>query len=194
MSESLRAYLIADERDIRVYGCHRRALLEEVLEALAERFADYDEQGDVHENGRISHANAMRELFAGELTRPDCGPIYGWAYELYCSYLGEWLPWNPFSPCPYRWFAELDKFLAGRDVPLRFAQLVDHCPIALPEPRELPCIGHWPFSVIEAARRPLAAAVREPASPAVAESLRVVAAWLEKAADQRGSVIMGFYG
>jgi hypothetical protein len=194
MSESLRAYLVRDERDIRIYGCHRRDVLEEVLGALAERFMDYDEQGDVQENGRIGHAEALRELFAGELTRPDCGPIYGWAYELYCSHLGEWLPWNPFSPCRYRWFAELDEFLAGRGVPLRFAGLVGDCPIPLPEPRELPCIGHWPFGVIKAARQPLGAAANEAASPAVAESLGVVAAWLEKAASARGSVIMGFYG
>jgi hypothetical protein len=194
MSESLRAYLIGDKRDIRVYGCCRRDLLEEVLEARAERFADYDDQGDVHENGRIDHAQALGELFAGKLTRPDCGPVYGWAYELYCSYLGEWLPWNLFSPCRYRWFAELDEFLAERGVPLRFAQLVDDCPIPMPEPRELPCIGHWQFGVIEAARGPLAAAVRDAAPPAIAEALKVVAGWLEKAAGDHGSVIMGFYG
>jgi hypothetical protein len=194
MSESLRAYLIVDERDVRVFGCHRRSLLEEVLEALADRFTDYDEQGDVHENLRIGHAQALRELFAGKLTRPDCGPIYGWAYQLYCSYLGEWLSWNPFSPCRYGWFAELDRFLAGQGVPLRFAELVDDCPISLPEPRELPCIGHWSFAVSEAARRPLAGAAQEAASPAVAEALKVVAGWLDKAAAERGSVIMGFYG
>ena len=194
MSESLRVYLIWDERDLRVYGCRRHDLLEEVLEARAERFADYDDQGDVQENGGIGHAQALRELFAGKLTRPDCGPIYGWAYELYCSYVGEWLPWNPFSPCRYRWFAELDQLLAERGVPLRFAQLVNDCPIPLPEPRELPCIGHWPFAVIEAVRRPLGAAVHEAASPAAAEALGAVAGWLEKAAGERGSVIVGFYG
>ncbi len=194
MSEGLRAYLIADERDIRVFGCRRCKLLDEVLETLADRFTDYDEQGDVQENGRIGHAQALRELFAGELTRPDCGPIYGWAYELYCSYLGEWLFWNPFSPCRYGWFAELDKFLAGRGVPLRFAELVNDCPIPLPEPRELPCIGQWPFAVIEAARQPLALAAQEAESPAVVEALGVVARWLEKGTGKRRSVIMGFYG
>jgi hypothetical protein len=64
----------------------------------------------------------------------------------------------------------LDKFLAGHGVPLRFARLVDDCPIALPEPRELPCIGHWRFDLMKAARQPLAEAVEKATSPGIAKA------------------------
>jgi hypothetical protein len=194
MSLALRAYLLANEDDSRVLGCRRQALLDEVLAVIADRLADYDEQGDVEEKGQIGHAQALRELFDGRLTRPDCGPIYGWAYELYCSSMGEWLPGNPFSPCRYGWLFELDKFLAGHGVPLRLAQLVGDCPIPLPEPRELPCIGHWQFDAIRAARQPLAEALAVTTAPAAAAALGVVSRWLEKATGEPGSVIMGFFG
>ncbi len=170
MSEGLRAYLIADERDIRVFGCCRRELLDEVLTVLADRCDEYDEEGGIEEKGQIGHAQALRELFAGKLTRPDCGPIYGWAYELFCSSMGRWLHWNPFSPCRYGWFFELDKFLMEQGVPLRFARLVDDCPIPLPEPRELPCIGHWRFDLMQAARQPLAEAVERATAPRMGEA------------------------
>src|SRR5437867_3271527 len=186
MSESLRAYLIADERDLHVFGCRRGNLLEEVLEVLADRLADYDEQADVEQNQRISHAQALRELFAGRLTRLDCGPIYGWTYELYCSSMGERLHCNPFSPCRYGWFEQLDGFLAGHLVPLRFAKLLDDCPIPLPEARELPCVGHWLFDEIKTARELWAGAIEQATDPRVVEALSVVGRWLEKTTRQSG--------
>jgi hypothetical protein len=100
MSEGLRAYLITDERDIQVLGCRRRKLLDKVLAVRADRFAEYDEEGDIEQKGQIGHAEALRELFAGRLTRPDCGPIYGWAYELYCAYMGGMVTLEPILTVP----------------------------------------------------------------------------------------------
>ena len=75
MGYGLEAFLMSSPQDVQIFGCKDTELLDEVLEAAAERLADYDDQLDVEGTERISHAQALREIFDGVLSRPgadDC--------------------------------------------------------------------------------------------------------------------------
>src|SRR5262245_39976679 len=76
MSQALEVYLVPDERDLKIFGSRRRKLLKEVLQTATEALGDLDEEFDVAEEGVITHAEALKEIFAGKLTREDdCGYI-----------------------------------------------------------------------------------------------------------------------
>jgi hypothetical protein len=190
----LTVFLIADKRDVEVFGCRRWELLNEVLEVLKDRLADYDREADVEKEGLISHADALREIFAGNLFREqDCGWIYGWAYELYYSSMGDWLSNSHFCPCYGEWFLTLDKFLDEQAVPLRFQKLVfQDFPIPI-APDDSPCGGLWEHEEIVAAQLPLERAIEAATDEEVAEALAEVASWLRQAAAIPGSVIVGFF-
>jgi hypothetical protein len=194
MGQGLSVFLIADKRDVQVFGCRRRKLLADVLEVLADRLGDYDEQADVAENEWISHADALMEIFSGKISRQeDCGAIYGWAYELYCSSLGDWLSNSQFCPCTVEWFETLDRVLEEHDVPLRFGKLLfEGFPIPV-EPDDGPCGGLWEHEEIVAAQQPLDEAIAASDGEEV-ESLEEVADWLKQAVELPGSVIVGFFG
>jgi hypothetical protein len=71
MSLGLSVFLIYDRRDVDIFGCRRWKLLREALDALKDWLADYDQTALVAEEGRLTHAAALREIFAGTLSRPE---------------------------------------------------------------------------------------------------------------------------
>ena len=194
MSQALEVYLVPDEHDLHVFGCRRRKLLAEVLEAAAESLESLDEEFDVEGEELITHAQALREIFAGKLTREDdCGFVYGHAYEEYCLAIGGRLGNDWFSPSRVEWFEALDKFFERTGVPLRFHKLLfDKFPIPV-DTDAAPCGGYWSHAEIVRAREPLAAAIAKATEPNVAAASRVVLGWLDVAIDMPGSVIVGFF-
>jgi hypothetical protein len=190
----LRVFLMVEERHVRIFGCQDWELLDQVLDAMGDEFADYDDEADVEEAGSITHAEALREIFAGAITRPEDGSIYGWAYELYCASMGERLNPNPFAPCNWAWYENLDSILRRHEVPLRLEKLVTDCPIPLPPPDPVPCVGHWNQADISAGRIPLCKLLERLEDREVADALRVVSEWLEQASAEPGSLIVGFHG
>jgi hypothetical protein len=194
MSYGLSVFLMPDAESTRVFGCGDRELVEEVIRVMARQFASYDEQFDVVREGRIPTADALRELFAGEVTRPECGSHYRWAYEVYCMSIGDWLSNSTFCPCWSDWFVTLDQALARHAVPLRFTKLLDVPPTHLPETDDWPGVGHWTGDEMAAAAGPLAAAAAAEGDVEVAESLTEVLGWSRQTAARPGSLIVGFFG
>lgn len=194
MSQALEVYLVPDKRHLKIFGCRRRKLLAEVLEQAAEALEDLDEQFDVEDEDQITHAQALKEIFAGKLTREeDCGFIYGHAYEIYCSSMGEMLSNNHFSPTCVEWLNTLDGFFTKQDVPLRFHQLLfEEFPIPV-ETDATPCGGFWDHPEIVEARKPLKAAIAGAADADIAKAASVVLGWVNKAIKTPGSVIVGFF-
>jgi hypothetical protein len=194
MSQALEVYLVPNERDLKVFGCRRRKLFEEVLLAAEEGLEALDEEFDVEAEGLISHAEALREIFAGKPTREeDCGFLYGHAYEEYCRVVGERLSNRHFSPTRVEWLKAMDEFLEKRGVPLRFQKLLfERFPIPV-NTDATPCGGLWEHEEIVGARQPLVAAIAGGAEAKTAAAAGVVLAWLDRAIKAPSSVIVGFY-
>ena len=194
MSQALEVYLVPTERDLKVFGCRRRRLLGEVLRAAAASLEALDEEFDVDAEGLISHADALREIFAGKPTREDdCGFVYGHAYEEYCGAVGERLSNRHFSPAGVEWLKTMDEFFGRHGVPLRFQKLLfERFPIPV-DTDATPCGGFWDHPEIVAARRPLAAAVAGGAGVELAAAAGEVLSWLDRAIPSPGSVIVGFF-
>jgi hypothetical protein len=181
----------------RVSGRGDNALLAEVLEAAAGLLADCDEQlraPDLENyDVDISHAGALRELFAAQLTKGVTNSRYGWAFEALCASLGERLDNTGFIPCHTAWYEELDAFLATHDVALRVVDLVYRPPIPLPEADDWPCVGHWGREDL-AALGALGALVPRVSDREMKRALESALGWLRAAASRPDAVIVGFHG
>ena len=195
MSYALSAYLVTADEILQFPGCPDDELLAEVLEAAGESLANLDEQMcDPDDEDDISHEQAMRELFSGELTAEYYGARYGWAFDMLCNCLGTFLSNRGFSPCDTSWYEQLDEYLATSDVEFRFTQLIYDCPIELPTIDDWPCIGHWTQEQIAAAAPAMKKLAEETADREVAEALGTVNEWFEQALGEPGSMIVGFHG
>jgi hypothetical protein len=195
MGYGLTAFLMADERDLHIFGSRRRKLLSEVLEVREDDFDSLDDQFDVEDEGLIGHAKALRELFAGKISHPEQYAAYGWAFEVYCDSMGDRLHNGCFCPCGSDWLETLDKHLKKHKVPLRLDDLISDWPIPFPKSNgDFPFIGHWPNAKMLAALKPLAQAIAAVKEPNVAEALQEVAGWLDQATAVPGSVLVGFFG
>ena len=193
MSQGMNVYLL-DESDVRIFGSRDEELLKEVLEALADEFEELDEDFEVDEEDLITHADALREIFAGEISREeDCGPIYGSAFELYCASLGETLNNRCFCPCHAKWFDILDKHLKSFGVGVRFHRLLfEEFPIPV-ETDASPWGGIWKYDEAVAAKDPLQRLIQDVEDREILEALQDTHTWLEKTSQSPGSVIVGFF-
>src|SRR4051812_11428396 len=92
MSMGMMVYLV-DEAEVKaVPGSNDADLLEELLdrEGQHESLSWYDEElADLMEEWSpgFTHADALRDIFAGRVTRPDSGFVYQNAFEHVCSSL-----------------------------------------------------------------------------------------------------------
>jgi hypothetical protein len=195
MGYGLTAFLMADEGDLHIFGSRRRNLLNEVLEVRENDFDSLDDQFDVEDEGLIAHAKALRELFAGKISRPEQYAAYGWAFEVYCDAMGDRLSNASFCPCGRDWLETLDTHLKKQKVPLRLDDLISDWRIPFPKSNgDFPCLGHWPHAKMLAARAPLARAIAAAKETNIAEALQEVAGWLGQATAAPGSVLVGFFG
>jgi hypothetical protein len=188
-------YLVAGEDVTSVVGCHDDDLLADVLEVMADDLADLDSYfntGSPEYGPGLTFAQAMRQLFAGQFSRPDQPFVYAYAFEEVCRYFGEWLSNDHFHRCQYSWFEQLDERLATSRVPLRFADLLGRMPAALPDTFGEPCLGHWRADEAEAAL-PVLDALLPRLSGKEAAALGTVRGWLAQAGAWPGSIIVGVF-
>src|SRR5687767_12053325 len=145
MSYGMTVYLVP--RDVlALYGSNDHELLEEVLEVRGNQLARYDRElgaPDPDDEADLSHADALREIFAGKFTPGVRGSRYGSALEALFGSLGESLDNSPFVPCNTAWYTHLDEVLTAHHVPLRFFDLIARLPVPIPEPDDWPCVGYW---------------------------------------------------
>jgi hypothetical protein len=196
MGYGLSLFRVPEPMLARVCGKNDQALLNDALKALQDALESYDKQMDAPdlENNDIdiSHADALREIFAGRFTKGVNGARYGWAFECLCHFIGERLSNVGFVPCRIAWYEELDKTVASNEIPLKFTNLIYRSPVAIPESDDWPCVGHWGANEL-AALGPLAELIPRIDDAEMKESLSTALGWLQKAAKDPG-LIIGFHG
>ncbi len=193
MSYCLSVYLIPTEA-VYVFGCKNFVLCNNVIEFMSDRFDELDDMLDPDDDEGLSHQEALCEIFDGTISRPAYAGVYGWAYEVYCSSMGDHLINNPFSPCRFEFYEQLDQLLNSRSIPLRFDQLINDCPIPIPKPDDWPCSGHWTNAVITNARTSLRNLRGTIDDVSVANAINIVQEWFALCEARADSMIVGFHG
>lgn len=153
---------------------------------------DYDEQmiDAADEDGDFTHAKALAEIYGGRFSRPHLYSRYGWAFDVFCAFRGEMQNNTHFAPCRIDWYDEL----AASDAPVRFSQLINDPPIALPSQDDWPCIGHWSESQIAAAVKFWPALLEAQPPGDIRDALVTAHGWLTTAADAQNEILVGVHG
>ena len=197
MSYALSVYLVPRQKLDRAFGKNDQALLQQVLDGVKDDLAAYDVQMEAPDldtyDVDLSHADALREIFAGRFTEYVNSSRYGWALECICRFLGTPLSNGGFSPCKIEWYEQLDELLQQHDVPLKFRDLISQLPIPIPRADDWPCIGHWGPTALSA-MEPLARAMPIVDDDEAKESLETALGWLREAAKHPDTIIVGFHG
>jgi hypothetical protein len=196
----MRVYLVNQREVLRILGSNDSALLKEMLakEGQGESLAWYDEElaEEIEEEcPGFSHADALRDIFAGHFTRPEAGFVYGWTFDFICSYLGRWMH-DRFHRCSTSFLETLDAKFAEHQVPLRLlGGLIDNSPISLPSDRDgLPGIGYWSPQQIRDAAPVFRTLLGKETDPTLIGALQEIEAWLSAAQDEPDSMIVGVFG
>lgn len=200
MSMGMQVYLV-DEAEVKaVPGSNDAELLGSLLgrAGQGESLAWLDEElEDVmsDECPGFTHADALRDIVAGRVTRPEAGFVYAGAFAHVCSSLGEWVH-DHFHRCAPALLSELDELFAAHGVGLRFWNgLVGKVPVELPDVDDGVTLGHWTEAEVRAAA-PAFRAMRSagPArEPWFEEMLDEVAAWIAKVEAKPGSMLVAAY-
>ena len=146
MSAGMEVYLVDEATVKAIPGSNDTELLTELLarEGQGESLSWLDGQLDIEERfPGFTHADALRDIFAGRVTRPEVAFAYAYAFGHVCSSLGQWVH-NCFHRCSYELLREFDALFAAHGVGLRFwGGLVRNPPVPLPPASECPYVGHW---------------------------------------------------
>jgi hypothetical protein len=200
MSMGMQVYLVDEAQVKAVPGSNDAALLDELLdrEGQGESLEWLDEELEhaiEDECPGFTHADALRDLFAGRVTRPEAGFVYAYAFGHVCSALGEWVH-NAFHRCNPEALQQLDKLFSAHGVGLRFnGGLVDDPPVPLPDAPDGPWLGHWPGAAVVAAAPAFRAmrAAGPHGEPWFEELLTEVEEWVAKVEARPGSMLVAVY-
>ena len=198
MSYGLRVYLV-DAAEIRQFpGKRNKTLLKDILRERSDELADLNENfADVIEDycPEFSFEQALKEIFTGKFSQTEATFIYGWAFDLLCSFIGQWVH-RECDRWSTEWLQTLDKTLASGNVDLQFyGSLVDDCPVKLPEnPDGIPAIGHWTHESMMKAITPLDVLGPQVEDKELAHSLAEIRVWLEDASKKPDVILVGVYG
>ncbi len=198
MSMGMMVYLV-DEAEVKaVPGSNDADLLADLLEREGQResLAWLDEElQDVMEDRcpGFTHADALRDLIAGRVSRPDAGFLYANAFEHVCSSLGGWVQ-NRFSRCSPECVEQLDQLFEAHGVGLRFyGGLVTNPPVPLPDDPDGPGMGHWSRVEILAAAPALRALLAADPDPDLRQLLEEVGEWVSQVEAKPGSMLVAVY-
>lgn len=198
MSAGMQVYLV-DEAEVRsIHGCDDTELLEHMLQREGQRdsLESFDEAvGDLMEDDcpDFTHADALREIFAGEVSRPEVGYVYTNAFEFVCSYLGEWVH-DQFHRCDAKLLQRLDELFAAHGIALRFwGGLIANPPVPLPEDYDGTLLGYWTAEQILTAAPAFRAMMATRPEPELIPLLEEVAAWIQMIEQQQGNMLVGAY-
>jgi hypothetical protein len=194
MSMGIQVYAVDEAEFKRLFGSNDIALLEKLLdpEGWGKSLQLHDEglQDVVDgERPRLTLLDALRDIFAGRVTRPDAGSEYAMAFGHACGWLGGWVH-DRLHPCNPEDLRELDELLAAHGVDLRFiGGLVDDPPVPLPAG---PWLGHWSSGAVVAAA-PAFRAMRAAGShsePWIEELLHEMGRWIALAENHPGTMLV----
>ena len=91
----------------------------------------------------FTHADALADIIAGQVTRPEAGFVYAYAFEHICGCLGDWVH-DCFHRCAPELLTQFDTLFESYGVELRFCSgLVSRPPVPLPDVSDAPYLGHW---------------------------------------------------
>lgn len=200
MSMGMQVYLVNEAEVKAVPGSNDAELLEWLLgrEGQGESLDWLDEElEDVmgEECPGFTHADALRDIIAGRVSRPEAGFVYAGAFGHVCSSLGDWVH-DHFHRCAPALLSEMDELFAAHGVGLRFWNgLVGKVLVELPDVDDGVTLGHWAGAEVRAAApafRALRAAV--PArEPWFEEMLDEVGGWIAEVEAKPGSMLMAAY-
>lgn len=143
----------------------------------------------------FTHADALADIIAGRVTRPEAGFVYAYAFEHVCGCFGDWVH-DHFHRSNPELLTQLDKMFEKHGVSLRFwGGLVGRPPVPLPDVSDSPMLGHWTESEVVSAAPAFRAmrAVGPHGEVWFEEMLDEVGAWLEKVAAKPGSMLVASY-
>ncbi len=200
MSAGMQVYLVDEAQVKAVPGSNDADLLKELLDRKGQResLSWFDEElADLMEDccPGFTHADALRDIFAGRVRRPEAGFVYENAFEQVCSSLGGWVH-NHFHRCSAELLTQLDDLFAAHGVGLRFwGGLVGRSPVPLPKSQFGASLGHWTEAEVRAAA-PAFRAMRA-AGPHgekwFEEMLDEVGGWIAKVEARPGSMLVAAY-
>jgi hypothetical protein len=198
MSMGMQVYLV-DEAEVKaVPGSNDAELLQKLLdrEGQRESLEWFDEEMEhliEDDCPGFTHADALRDIFAGRVTHPEAGFVYQNAFEHVCSSLGEWVH-DTFHRCNPEWVERLDKLLESHGVGLRFyGGLVEVPPVPLPRDRYGGGLGHWTRVDILAAAPAFRALLAANPDPEVRLYLEEIGQWISKVEAKPGSMLVASY-
>jgi hypothetical protein len=196
MSSAIRVYAVSLERLKRVVGSGDQRLIDVIREVHAERLSSVDWIGR-RDEGRMTCAEAVADLVYGGTPRGP-GYLYGHALEVICAQIGIMLTdIGPVSRAAH-WVEDVDAVLERMRVPIRLLTLLfggSPVPIRTPldDPTmDGPSIGRWEAGEIAAALAAMRSADLADVDREMAETLRMIRGWLERAARLPDASIIGF--
>lgn len=198
MSASLEVYLVDEAMVKAVPGSNDTELFEVLLarKGQGESLGWLDEVLDIEDRfPGFTHADALRDILAGRVTRPEIDFAYAYAFGYVCSSLGEWVG-SAFHRCSGDTLRKFDTLFQAHRVDLRFwGGLIRNPPIPLPPPSDCPYVGHWLRA--EALHAAPAFATFRQAGPHgehwFEEMLDAVGNWLVLLEQQPGSMLVGVW-
>jgi hypothetical protein len=190
MSSGINVYAVPMERLKQAVGSRDQAIIDAIVAGQKGFLSSID---DIDEEAELRCADAVAELLNGELSEDAPGYLYGYAVEAICSHVGETLP----NICPIAgasdWIEEVDALLEGKGIPVRLNGLVyGGSPVPIPEPDDYPFIGKWTAAELAAAKAAFEAADLTDVDPEMAETLQQMRDWVEAAAKNPGTSLVGF--
>ncbi len=190
-----------DEVEIKsIPGSNDTELLEEflVLEGQPTSLAYFDSETEHDLQYRcpgFTHADALRDIFAGRVSRSGAGFVYQNAFELVCRCLGEWVQ-DHFCRCNPDFLTELDQLFAAHGIRLRFWDgLVGRPPVPLPANEFGPSLGHWTGAEVRAAAAPFRAMRAAPPRRErwFEEMMDEIGDWIAMVEAQPGTMLVASY-
>lgn len=198
MSMGMQVYLVNEAEVKAVPGSNDDSLLEDLLgrEGQRESLDWLDEEMEhLMEDccPGFTHGDALRDIFAGRIARPEAGFVYVNAFGHVCSSLGDWVH-DRFHRCNPECVMRLDELFAAHGVGLKFyGGLVDDPPVPLPDAADGPWMGHWSGAAVVAAAPALRALVVAAPDPDVQLLLEEIGEWVSKVEAQPSSMLVAMY-
>lgn len=195
MSYALSVYLVALDDIQGLPGGVSSRLARKLIRNAKARLNELDEEMlDEDDEDDMSHQQAFRELISGDITAEYHGGRYGWAFDVLCDCLGQFMSNRGFSPVNIQWYEDLDKLLESSGIAIRFWDLIADCPIKIPLSDDWPMIGHWTHQQMTQSLEPMKKLAQRELDEEQAEALNTATEWMTAALKNPKLMIVGFHG
>jgi hypothetical protein len=199
MSESLIPYAVAWQPLREFWGSRNVPEVERIKNVWKTQIA---ENADIYsymiQNGAPTLAQALDQLCAGQIQRPDFPSQYAYALEILCVQFGTKLPNAAFSPVEETWLEQkIDPVLKRWGLSMTFTiSMLTHgaWPLPIPAARGVPFGGALGPDELEHALM----VMRSASPPAqldrqTMQALGDIRGWLETASSRRAGLVCFYY-